>query len=83
MGLALQLEVTTVAVASIPGRKVGEKCCNSGLDGRLEAVATSIHMKVVAASIQLGAAVVAMRKLPRETLPTASRVLGPYENPIT
>jgi hypothetical protein len=49
-GLALQLEVPTVAVASIPGRKV-EECWNSGLDGRLEVVTASIHLKVVAASI--------------------------------
>jgi hypothetical protein len=33
-GLALELEVPTAAVASIPGRKVGEECWNSGLDGR-------------------------------------------------
>jgi hypothetical protein len=31
-GLALQLEVPTMAAASIPGRKVGEECWNSGLD---------------------------------------------------
>jgi hypothetical protein len=74
-GLALQLEVS-MAAASIPGLKVGEECWNSDLDGRLE---------VVAASIQLEAAVVAMSKSTwlRETLPTASRVLDPYENPIT
>jgi hypothetical protein len=50
MGLALQLEVCT-AVASIPVLKVGEECWNSSLDGRLEAVAASIHLEVVVASI--------------------------------
>jgi hypothetical protein len=30
-GLALRLEVPTVVAASIRGRKVGEKCWNSGL----------------------------------------------------
>jgi hypothetical protein len=54
-GLALQLEVPTVAAANICGRKVGEECRNSDLDGRLEAVATSIHLKTVAASIHLDA----------------------------
>jgi hypothetical protein len=84
-GLALQLEVPTAAVASIPGRKVGEECWNSSLDGRLEAVAASIHLKAVVASIQLEAAVAATSKAARlqETLPTTSRVLGLYENPIT
>jgi hypothetical protein len=77
MGLALQLEVTTMAVASIPGRKVGEKCCNSSLDGRLEAVATSIHMKVVAASIQLGAAVVAMSEATTGDPPHCITGVGP------
>jgi hypothetical protein len=38
VGLALQLEVPT-AVASIPEPKVGEECWNSGLNGRLKAVA--------------------------------------------
>jgi hypothetical protein len=38
VGLALQLEVPT-AVASIPEPKVGEECRNSGLNGRLKAVA--------------------------------------------
>jgi hypothetical protein len=73
--LALQLEVPTAVVVSIPGRKVGE-CWNSGLDDRLE---------VVAASIQLEAAVAATSEAVRlqETLPTASRMLDPYENPIT
>jgi hypothetical protein len=73
-GLALQLEVPT-AMASIPGSKVGEECWNSGLDGRLEAVA---------ASIQLEAVVAAMLKSTsqRETLAMSSRVLDPYENPV-
>jgi hypothetical protein len=52
VGLALQLDVpTAVAAASIRGRKVGEECWNTGLDGRLEAVTTSIHLKKVVASI--------------------------------
>jgi hypothetical protein len=74
-GLALQLEVPTAA-SSIPGQKVGEEYWNSGLDGWLEAVA---------ASIQLEAVVVATSKAARlrETLPTASQVLVPYETPIT
>jgi hypothetical protein len=46
-------------VASIPGRKVGEECWNSSLDGRLEAVAASIQLKAVAASIQLEVVVAA------------------------
>jgi hypothetical protein len=60
-------------------------CWNSGLDGRLEVVAASIHLKAVAASIHLEAAVAATSEAARlrETLPTASRVVGPYENPIT
>jgi hypothetical protein len=33
VGLALQLEVPTTVVASIPGQKVGEECLNYGLDG--------------------------------------------------
>jgi hypothetical protein len=41
-GLALQLEVPIAVAASIPNRKGGEECWNSGLDGRLEAVAASI-----------------------------------------
>jgi hypothetical protein len=32
-GLALQLEVPMAGAANIPGRKVGEECCNYGLDG--------------------------------------------------
>jgi hypothetical protein len=72
-GLALQLEVPMAEAASILGQKVGEECWNSGLDGGLE---------VVAASIQLEAEVAATSEvaLLQETLPTASRVLGPYEN---
>jgi hypothetical protein len=74
VGLALQLEVPMMTTISIPGRKVGEECWNFDLDGRLEAVA---------ASIQLEAAVAATSEVARlwETLPTASWVLGPYENP--
>jgi hypothetical protein len=84
-GHALQQEVPTMAVASIPSRKVWEKCWNSSLDGRLEAVAASIHLKAVVASIQLEATVAATPEAAwlRETLPTTSRLLGPYENPVT
>jgi hypothetical protein len=45
VGLALQLEVPTAAATSIRGRKVGEECRNSGLDGWLEVVAASIHLR--------------------------------------
>jgi hypothetical protein len=62
-GLALQLEVPIVAMASIPSRKVREECWNSGLDGRLEAVATSIHLKAVVAGIHLEVVVAAMSKI--------------------
>jgi hypothetical protein len=48
-----------VAATSIHGRKVGEECWNSSLDGRLETVVTSIHLEAVAASIQLETAVAA------------------------
>jgi hypothetical protein len=72
-------------VASIPGSKVGEECWNSGLDIRLEAVATNIDLETMAVSIQLEATVAAMSKSAQlqENLPTASRVLDPYENPVT
>jgi hypothetical protein len=84
VGLALQLEVPTM-VTSIPGLEMGEECWNSGLDGRLEAMAASIHLEAVVASIQLEAIVAAMSKAAQlqETLPRASRVLDPYENPVT
>jgi hypothetical protein len=72
-GLALQLEAPMTVVDSIPGRKVGEECWNSGLDSRLEAVA---------ANIQLEAATSEGAQL-WEALPMASRVLDPYENPVT
>jgi hypothetical protein len=65
-----------VAAASIRDRKVGEECRNSSLDGRLEAVAASIHLKAVAASIHLEAVTAATS----ETLSMASQVVGPYEN---
>jgi hypothetical protein len=85
VGLALQLEVPTTATASIPSRKVREECWNSRMDGRLEAVPTSIQLEAVVASIQLEAVVVAMSGAARlqEILPTASQLLDPYENPIT
>jgi hypothetical protein len=50
MGLTLQLEVPTVTMASIPGRKVWEECWNSGLDGRLEAVVASIQLEAMVAA---------------------------------
>jgi hypothetical protein len=82
-GLALQLEVP-MAAANILHWNVGEECWNSGLDGQLEAVATSFHLKAVVASIQQEAAVAATSEAIRlqVTLPTTSRVLGVYENPI-
>ncbi len=84
-GLALQLEVPTAAAASIPSRKVREECWNSGLDSRLETMAASIYLKVVVASIHLEAAVVATLEAAQlwKTLPTTSRVVGPYENHVT
>jgi hypothetical protein len=84
-GLALQLEVPTAVVASIPVLKVGEECWNYGLDGRLEAVVASIHLEAAVDSIQLEAAVVATSKAARlwETHPTASWVLDLYKNPVT
>jgi hypothetical protein len=65
-----------VAAASVPGRKVGLECWNSGLDGRLEAVAASIHLEAVVVTTLVAARL-------REILPMASRVLGPYENTVT
>jgi hypothetical protein len=93
-GLTLQLEVPMMAVASIPSRKVGEECWNSSLDGRLEVVAGSIHLQTVAACIQLQAVAASIHLQAavsatsealrlRETLPTTSWVLDPYENPVT
>jgi hypothetical protein len=83
-GLVLQLEVPTTVAANIRGWKVGEECWNSGLDGRLEAVVANIHLKAVAASIHLEAAAATSEAARlRETLPTASWVVGPYENPVT
>ncbi len=75
-GLALQLEVSMVATSSILGRKVEDECWNSGLNGRLEAVTTSIQLEAAVAATSEAARL-------RETLPTASRVVGPYENPVT
>jgi hypothetical protein len=62
-GLALQLEVPTVAVTSIPSQKVEEESWNSSLDGWLEAAVDSIHLKAVVVSIQLEAEVAAMSKV--------------------
>jgi hypothetical protein len=83
-GLALQLEVPMAVAASIRSQKVGEESWNSDLDGRLEAMVASIHLKAVMASIHLEvAAATSEAARLRETLPTASWVVGPYENPIT
>jgi hypothetical protein len=51
----------------------------------MEAVAASIQLEAVVASIQLKAVVAASSEAARlwETHPIASRVLDPYENPIT
>jgi hypothetical protein len=85
VGLAIQLEVPTAAADSICGRKVGEEYLNSSLDGRLETLVANIHLEKVVASIQLEAVVAARPEAARlrETLPMASRVVGPYENPVT
>jgi hypothetical protein len=61
-----------VAAASIHGQKVGEECWSSGL----EAVAASIRLEVAVAATSEAARL-------RETVPMASWVLGPYENPVT
>jgi hypothetical protein len=63
-GLALQLEVPTAVATSILGQKVGEKCWNFGLDGRLEAVVANIQREKMAASIQLEVVVEASQRLP-------------------
>jgi hypothetical protein len=77
--------VSTTAADSIPDRKVGEEYWNSGLDGRLEMVTPNIQLEAVAANIELEAVVAVTLEAARlqETLPTASRVLDPYENPVT
>jgi hypothetical protein len=64
---------------------MGEEYWNSSMDGWLEAIAVSIHLKAVAAGIQLEVVVVATSEAAwlRETLLMASRVLDPYENPVT
>jgi hypothetical protein len=54
------------------------------MDGQLDAMPASIQLEAVAASIQLeveGAATSETAQL-QETLPTVSRVLDPYENPV-
>jgi hypothetical protein len=64
---------------------VGEECWNSGLHDQLEVVLTSIKLEAVTTNIQLEAAVATTPEAIRirETLPTASQVLEPYEKPIT
>jgi hypothetical protein len=74
-GIALQLEVP-MTTASISGPKVGEECWNSGLDARLEAVATNILVVVVVVTTSNSSRL-------WEILPMASWVLDLYENPIT
>jgi hypothetical protein len=59
VGLALQLEVPMAAAAILRSWKVEEECWNSGLDGRLETMAASIHLKAVVASMHPEAATVA------------------------
>jgi hypothetical protein len=57
---------------------------NSGLDDRLQAVTTSIHLKAVAVSIHQEAAATMLEDARLwETLHTASWVVGPYENTVT
>jgi hypothetical protein len=73
-GLGLYLELPMV-VASIPDPKVGQECLNSSLDGWQEAIVVSIHLEAVA--------ITSKPTLLQETLPTVSRVLDPYENPVT
>jgi hypothetical protein len=82
--LHLRVEVP-MGPANIFGSRVREECWYSGLDARPEAVVTSIHLKVVAANIQLEAMVAATSMSAQlcETLPMASRVLDRYENPVT
>jgi hypothetical protein len=46
-------------------------------------VASSIHLKAVAGSIHLEAAATLEAAQLQETLPMASRVVGPYENLVT
>jgi hypothetical protein len=48
-------------------------------------VVASIHLEAVVASIHLEVMTVATSEAAqlRETLPTSSRVVGPYENPVT
>jgi hypothetical protein len=72
---AFPTEVPIVVVASIPGRKVEEECWNYDLESRLGVVAARIQLEVaVAATLEASWL--------QETLPTASWVLGPYENPV-
>jgi hypothetical protein len=54
-GVACPLAGGVYGSASIPDLKVGEECSDSGLDGRLEAVAANVHLEAVAASMQLEA----------------------------
>jgi hypothetical protein len=75
-----------IETTSIPDLKVGDECWNFDLDGRLEAVVANIHLEAIAASyMQVEVTMAATSKVARlrETLPTASRVLDLYENPVT
>jgi hypothetical protein len=74
VGLALQVEVPMMAV-SIPGQKVGEECWNSSLDARLKTMMASIQLEAVAATSKSARL--------RETLLMTSRMLDPYESPVT
>jgi hypothetical protein len=71
------------AADNIRAWKVREEYWNYDLYGWLEAVTASIHLKEVVASIHLEAATTSEAAWLRETLPMASRVMGPCENPIT
>jgi hypothetical protein len=63
----------------------GRSFWNSGQYARLEVVAASIHLKAVVASIHLVAMAAAASEAAwlLETLPMTSRVVGPYEHPVT
>jgi hypothetical protein len=63
--------------------KVGMNDLSSMAKKDVAAVA-SIHLKTVMASIHLEAAAATLEVARlRETLPTTSRVVAPYENPAT
>jgi hypothetical protein len=71
------------AANNIRAWKVREEYWNYDLYGRLEVVTASIHLKEVVASIHLEAATTSKAARLRETLSTTSRMVVPYENPVT